>query len=276
MSGGGSISMSIDWEKLTQATYVRQSRRKFLDRPLDRKDREALEMFAADIEREVPFQHEAHTLIRAVPEGLRPVSFVGASSFAAFTAPQTLLGEAHVGFLGEILVLKATDLGLGTCWVAQFRRLDTYQAVFGSTEEGAPRTIHAVTPLGYVTEKVSGVSDRITTTIFSGRKKPVEKNLSQDSLVEFPENVRWVLELASKAPSALNAQPWTFRVTDTWDRFVIEIAKPEGYQHKAWGHSDIDVGICAAHVWLGLMSRKVEHELELVDSPGRVVWTFKL
>ena len=268
--------MSIDGEKLTQAIHVRQSRRKFLDRPLDRKDRDALEAFAVDIEREVPFQHEARTLIRAVPEGLRPVSFVGASSFAAFTAPQTLLGEAHVGFLGELLVLKATDLGLGSCWVAQFRRLDTYQAVFGSSEEDAPRTIHAVTPLGYVTEKASGVSDRITTTIFSGRKKSVEKNLSQDSLVEFPADVRAALELAGKAPSALNAQPWTFRVTDEWDRFTIEIAKPIGYEHRVWKHPEIDVGICAAHVWLGLASRRVEHELEILESSGRVVWTFKL
>ncbi len=268
--------MRMDWERLTEAISVRQSRRKFLDRPLRREDHDALEVFASDIEREVPFQHEVRMLIRAVPEGLRPFSFVGASAFAAFTAPQTTLSESHVGFLGELLVLQATELGLGSCWVAQFRRLDTYQAVFGSTEEDAPRAIHAITPLGYVTENVSGISDRITSSIFSGRKNSVERNLAPDSLVEFPASIRATLDLACKAPSALNAQPWTFRVTDVWDRFAIEIAQPVGYEHRVWKHSEIDIGICAAHVWVSLMSQSVEHELEIVESEGRVVWIFKL
>lgn len=268
--------MSIHWEGLAQAIDVRQSRRRFLDQSLEDGDRAALEAFASDVGQAVPFEHNSRILIRSIPSGLRPLAFGGATSFAAFTAPASDLAEARVGFLGELVILKATELGLGTCWVAQFRRLDAYQAVYGSTEEDAPRTIHAVTPLGYVTEKISGVSDRITTSIFSMRKKSVEKNLTRDSLVAFPATIRTALELACKAPSALNAQPWTFRVTDAWGRFTIEVAKPVGYEHRVWGHSEMDVGICAAHVWVGLRSQAVEHELEIVESEGRIVWMFKM
>jgi len=266
--------MSIDWNELAKAGVVRQSRRRFLDRPLGDEDRRALEAFVVNIEQAVPFTHECRTLIRAVPAGLRPFTFFGPTSFAAFAAPPSVLAEAHAGFLGELLVLRATELGLGTCWVAQFRRLDTYQVVYGSAEEDAPKTIHAITPLGYVTEKVSGVSDRITTSIFSSRKKTVEKNLSGDSLVEFPAHLRNALELACKAPSALNAQPWTFRITDAWDRFTVEIAQPVGYEHRIWKHPEIDIGICAAHVWVALMSQEVEHELEIVETEGRIIWRF--
>ncbi len=76
-----------------------------------------------------------------------------------------------VGISMEHLVLRATELGLGTCWLAGYDEVKVRAAL------GIPDTIRAVamTPLGYATEK-PGLRDRLAKTVVGSKnRKPLEE-----------------------------------------------------------------------------------------------------
>jgi hypothetical protein len=45
-----------------------------------------------------------------------------------------------------------------------------------------------------------------------------------------------------------------------------------GYQHLKWEHPDVDIGICACHVWLGLVDQGLEPVVSVHEEDGRAVW----
>jgi nitroreductase len=66
----------------------------------------------------------------------------------------------------EHLILAATDVGLGTCWIAEFREEKLKEML------EIPKRIRivALTPLGYPTEK-RGIREQLTKTIVKARKR---------------------------------------------------------------------------------------------------------
>lgn len=76
------------------------------------------------------------------------------------------------------------------------------------------------------------------------------------------------------APSAANSQMWRFGVSEGCR--AITIAKPIGYKHFKWEHPDVDVGMCAAHAWLGLLERGLIPNVEVHQDADRAFWTFRL
>lgn len=76
----------------------------------------------------------------------------------------------------EHLVMGATELGLGTCWVGVFDEKKLVEAL------GIPKNIKivALTPLGYPADNMS-VRERLTkTAIGSKRRKPLEEILHKE------------------------------------------------------------------------------------------------
>lgn len=71
----------------------------------------------------------------------------GAVAYVAFVGNMSSASvQEKVGYTGEGIILEATSLGLGTCWVGAFFRPDVVAARVGSDK--AERVL-AVTPLGY-------------------------------------------------------------------------------------------------------------------------------
>ncbi|WP_414150835.1 hypothetical protein ACIZ62_18215 [Acetobacterium carbinolicum] len=57
-------------------------------------------------------------------------------------------------------------------------------------------------------------------------------------------------------------------VMDAIKAFVM----PPGYQHFKWEHPNVDIGICACHVWLGLLDRGWHPTVTVSEEGGRAVW----
>ncbi len=135
-----------------------------------------------------------------------------------------------LGYRGEMIVLEATRLGLGTCWVS-----GTYDRDDPALSVADGEVIAAVVAIGHASEKKS-LKEKLISGLAHGREKPIEKMYAADR--DPPE---WFLEgvrAAFKAPSAINLQPARFRL--------------EGDQAFAFTTRDdetgnIDLGIACAH-----------------------------
>jgi nitroreductase len=248
-----------------------------------------LSAFTADLM--VPFEHGVTVaFFKADPsKRLYGTPLTPPPDHAAFMAHTDTVSISQAGFVGEMLILYATSLGLATCWYGHFS-LDELERVmphhdaswtserpkwgYGKGEPPGLRAI-CITPLAYWRKEGLRAFDRITGAMMSYRRKPLAE-LLQDGIHEddLSPDVRYALDLARKAPSAANSQFWRFSVSN--DQRTIQVAMPEGYRHFKWEHPNIDIGICASHVWLGLQLRGISPGVHVVRNNGRAIWTFSM
>ncbi|MGD2104880.1 MAG: nitroreductase family protein [Anaerolineae bacterium] len=180
-------------------------------------------------------------------------------------APHLLAGilpakseEARIdlGYALEQVVLEATRLGLGTCWIT-----GTYNAErAGDAVRLSPgETVAAVCALGQATEKGPGrLHTRLIRRLAGGHRR---KRLSE---IVFSE--QWgrpwsakgadptlvtLLKHARLAPSAHNGQPW---------RFIVQ---PDGLSLAVIRPSFIDAGISMSHVALAAAAADREGQWDL-------------
>jgi nitroreductase len=138
----------------------------------------------------------------------------------------------NMGFRMEQMILEASSLGLGTCWIGGlFREDDILETV------GAPKGLRviALTPLGYPDEKFYGrMVDRMIRMMAPQRAK--RKNLEEIACSDHwgspagnllqRDKVLWLsLEMARLAPSWANLQPWRFVIVD--QGIILTIWKKE-------------------------------------------------
>lgn len=101
----------------------------------------------------------------------------------------------HAGIVGEALVLEATALGLGTCWVAGNYRRQRVDVKLKRDEK-----IAALIPFGAARAQ-DGAAHR--------RRKPL-KDLCLGDPALWPNWAFQAAEAVRGAPSAMNGQPWRF------------------------------------------------------------------
>ena len=136
----------------------------------------------------------------------------------------------HAGISGEAFLLEAVSLGLGTCWVAAFKR----GGVNVPLEEG--EKVKAVIALGKPGEE-------------GGPRK--RKKLTE---ICSPDPSDWPLwaynaaEYVRIAPSAVNLQPW--RLSFAGRTLMLSSARP---------NANLDMGIAVLHMTLG--AREKPHVL---------------
>jgi len=81
-----------------------------------------------------------------------------------------------VGISMQQLILAATDMELGTCWIGGFDEAKVKKAL------GVPENIKvvAMTPLGYPADKESLGSKLRKTVIGGGKRKPLAEIIHQE------------------------------------------------------------------------------------------------
>lgn len=132
-----------------------------------------------------------------------------------------------------------------------------------------------ITPLGYYEEGGLRLMDRFTKKTSSFRRKEIKELLENpDEYEKLSEDVLYALDLGRKAPSAANSQMWRFGFED--DFRTITVAMPVGYKHFKWEHPNVDIGICASHIWLGLIDRGYYPSVTVNEESGRAVWRFSV
>ena len=120
-------------------------------------------------------------------------------TYAALVGRDTPEDAENVGYYGQGLVLCATQLGLGTCWVA-----GTYDRASISPELNEGEKVWDVIPMGYAAEKTP-VKQKLIRSGIRARSRRRDSFLEGD-----PGAPDWVwtgIEAVMKGPSAVNQQP---------------------------------------------------------------------
>ncbi len=161
-----------------------------------------------------------------------------------------------LGYVLEQVVLRATQLGLGTCWVT-----GSYDAQRAGNSVGleAGEKAAAVCALGHPAQDRWGrFHSRIIRRVATGhRRKPLRDVVFSEKWGEpwFPSDadstLATILAHACLAPSAHNRQPWRFIVR--LDRLVLATVRP----------APIDGGIVMAHLTLASTALKGRGQWEV-------------
>jgi len=141
----------------------------------------------------------------------------GARWFLAGAMKKAPGAEEDYGYLLEGVILKAAELGLGTCWLGgTFHRDDYTQALDLQSDEFIP----AITPVGYATPSKRLKEFLIATLIQVRTRKP----LKDWALLNGEAGIyRDALEAVRLGPSASNKQPWRiFLARDGSAHFYLE------------------------------------------------------
>lgn len=157
----------------------------------------------------------------------RLMKFSNVNNYIALTGEKSKNLDENIGYYGEKIVLKATELGLGTCWVGR-----TYRKGKCNVELGDDEKLFCVITIGYSDTK--GVP----------RKTKSIEELSHVN-GKMPEWFRKGMEAAQLAPTALNEQKFKFSL----DGNVVTAKPGIGVTSK------IDMGIAKYHFELGAGSK---------------------
>ena len=128
----------------------------------------------------------------------------GVENYLVLVAPNDAVWREKVGYFGERLVLLATSMGLGTCWVA-----GTFDRVNTRFDAAEGEHLHDVIPLGYAKPKTP-IKQLTLRAAIRGRSRKAESMYEGPTrLAQAPEWIRVGVDAVAKAPSAVNEQPVT-------------------------------------------------------------------
>ncbi|MCX6308139.1 MAG: nitroreductase family protein [Bacteroidia bacterium] len=156
--------------------------------------------------------------------------FSGVRSLIAMVGPKNDPDlKEKTGYYGEMLVLDATMLGLGSCWVGG--TFETKSSIF---ELSMDEILVCVIPVGYV-EKLS-FKEKMVHQMVAGKSKSIEQLLNSDS--KLPDHYLEGLKAVQKAPSAANRQPVRFEFKNS----ILKV-----YTDDDGKFNLVDLGIVKAH-----------------------------
>ncbi len=218
---------------LHEAMEKRKSRRSYLPEAIDAQKMRALhDMIKL-------YNLKSGLIMELIPDG--SAAFHGLrKSYGMFTGVRTIIvlkgkaADPHLkeksGYYGELIVLEATRLGLGTCWVGgTFDKGSTLFSLKGD------ESLVCVIVVG-LTPKEQTAHEKIIYTLAHGRPKPLEKLYQAEG-----EPPAWFIsgvKAAALAPSAANAQPVRFR---------FSLGEASASVLDLGGLRLVDLGIAKAH-----------------------------
>jgi hypothetical protein len=174
----------------------------------------------------------------------------GAKAFLAGCVKKGGQDLEGFGFEFEKVILYATSLGLGTCWVGGLFTRGTFAGAMEPKDEYLP----AISPVGYAASKRSLI-ERAVAAGAQGRKRKDFSELFFDGQwgrpIEAQGALKTCLEMVRLAPSASNKQPWRAIRLESGIHFYMK--SDRAYAGNAlFGYSiqRIDMGIAASHFYL--------------------------
>ncbi|MCU0284863.1 MAG: nitroreductase family protein [Acidobacteria bacterium] len=171
---------------------------------------------------------------------INPITFIGGA------IRKSRLAYESYGYLLEQLVLKATEMGLATCWLGYFN-----SEYFQRIELAADEILPAVCVVGYAAEKGSS----------SGRKKWESlffiKDFKTSMSAIVAGNYAEPLDMLRMAPSAGNLQPW--RIVKEKNKNVFHFYKKRlDREYERRKLHNVDIGIAMCHFELGAKKNELE------------------
>ncbi|MGY5875488.1 MAG: nitroreductase family protein [Candidatus Thorarchaeota archaeon] len=206
--------MDIPVELWYKAISQRHSRRAFTGQRLSEDDITRLENVCGNFR---PFDSARAVFVENPPEevfrGL--VGSYGkirnAPHYIAFIGrPEQSSFEMATGYIGEAIILEATSMNRGTCWIAGMFQRDIVEKQLDLQES---EQVLAITPVGHVASEKSRGEKIISGLARSHRRKPLLNLIEGDDSLS-KDWMKIALEAARVAPSAANRQPWRFTIKE--------------------------------------------------------------
>lgn len=218
-----------------EAASIRISRRSYIPEFISAEKKEALNKIIADI------RTRSGLNIELMEDGENCFSliksygmFSGVKSYFAFAGDRNdPKMREKIGYFGEELILEATRLGLGTCWVGA-----SYSKNSSAFKPAENEDFVCVVSVGEVGEKTAK-EKALEKAIKTKRKSPAEMS---KVIGEAPEWFKKGVECAANAPSARNKQPVIFEY-DGENAFA--------FSSENAGYNQIDLGIAEYHFEIG-------------------------
>lgn len=256
---------------VTEVIQQRFSCRSYLNSPIAPGERQRLEDYAS-LAHTGPFGTQARFQLVAATEddrkalrGLGTYGFIrGATGFIIGAVQGSDKNLEDFGYLMEGIILYATDLGLGTCWLGgTFTKSRFARRISARERESVP----AVASAGYPAEKPRAMDSVIRQGAGSHRRLPWERLFFDAEFgvplsPEIAGGFATPLEMVRIGPSASNQQPW--RIVKDGSDWHFYLKRTRGYRErrimKLMRIADmqrIDMGIAMSHFELAA------HELDL-------------
>jgi nitroreductase len=167
----------------------------------------------------------------------------------------------NLGFCMEQLVLIATAMGLGTCWIGGMFTESEMREFVPSLRPG--ERIVMLTALGYEDRSIKARmarqlllwgSDRM------GTRKPLREIVSQD-IWAVPwtgedETLNWIFQMARLAPSWANTQPWHFVADEQQVIATVSRVPQRGNVREGKNYYWLDGGIAMCHFYLAAQAMR--------------------
>lgn len=189
----------------------------------------------------------------------------GAKDFLAITIKDQPYAMEAIGYQFENLVLYATDMGIGTVWLAgTFKRKDFINAI----EIGEDDLFPCICPLGYPAQKQSFLEKITKASLGSKKRKDWDKLFFLDDFTKVLTKAdagiyEDVLEMLRLAPSATNSQPWAVVKEGNKFHFFCNYKNTLNDDVKKIKH--IDIGIALSHFHQTAMSKGLNGNLQVED-----------
>ncbi len=184
----------------------------------------------------------------------------GARDFIVGAVKEAPMSVEDYGYALEKIVLYATELYLGTCWLGgTFNRSGFAKAI----DLGEDESIPAVTPVGYTSDR------RLLGRLMrwgagSKKRKPWDQLFFKPDMSPINTSEAEVhdeaLELVRLGPSASNSQPWRLIVDGDAVHFFVKKRMGYGTMQR------LDMGIAMCHFELAMNESGVNGKW-LLDEP---------
>lgn len=244
-------------QPLTEIIQKRKSIRSYTDQTIEGEKKDALEKFFAG-NTIGPFGTKSRFVFITSTAQDRE-SLKGLMTYGMIKNPRGFIIGAvenlphnleDFGYLMEKNILKATDLGLGTCWLGgTFNSSGFAQKIALKNNEVLP----AVTPVGYAVPKINVVDSVIRNASGADKRKPWSSLFFTDDKplsAEQAGHYAAPLEMVRLAPSANNFQPWRIIKESQQDIFHFYLKRMPGIKQMFFMKADLqrlDIGIAMCH-----------------------------
>jgi hypothetical protein len=261
----------------------RFSCRSYLKVPIAAETRVLLADFAASLRSGPLGSQSRFELVAATGDDLKALKGLGTYGFikgaTGFFIGATKESEKYLedyGYLMEKIILYATTLGLGTCWLGGTFTKSSFAKKI-SADQG--EIIPAVTSVGYIAKKPRRLDALIRRGAKADKRLPWEElffdgefgvPLSEEAADDYARP----LEMVRIGPSASNRQPW--RILKDGNTWHFYLQRSPGYRErrtvKLFTNSDlqrVDMGIAMCHFELTARELGLEGRWEM--NPPRII-----
>jgi hypothetical protein len=170
----------------------------------------------------------------------------GHNTYILGTSKSEVNSRVNYGYLMEKVVLKATEIGLSTCWIGIFD-----ENYFNEITVEKGYVIPSIVIVGYSKERQTNLDKFVRFNLKATKRFGWEKlffnyssetPLTPDRIGKYSDSI----EMVRLAPSSGNTQPWRIFFDDRTNEFHF-FKKPINKKYEEKGLHDIDLGIALAH-----------------------------